>query len=162
VQCKSTYQSSNAKRCSVRSLVTTLSRILVVATIIASNRRHWFYFLCTIDSTGGSDLLCIGDILLYPMFFCNRMFDLLLEPSTLFGDLLGCLVSVVVLSIGVFLSWRGSPDIPRTLFATSPVYISVRKSKGSLSVERITLRDFVESKIPSLYLPFVPAWWLFK
>lgn len=104
---------------------------------------------------------CLRDILVYPPFSCNWMFNLLPEPLTLFGDLLRCLVSVVVLSIGAFLGRRGSPDLPRTLFAPSPVYISV-KSKCSPLVERITLRDFVESKIPTLYLPFVPAWWLSK
>ena len=105
---------------------------------------------------------CLRDILVYPIFFCNRIFNLLLEPSTLFGDQLRCLVSLVILSMGAFLNWRGSPDIPRTHFAPSPVYISVRKLKGSPSVERITLQDFVQSKIPTLFLPFVPAWWLSK
>jgi hypothetical protein len=105
---------------------------------------------------------CLRDVLVYSMFFWNRMFDLLPESSTLLGDLLRRMVSVAGWCSGAFLSRRGSPDIPRTLFAPSPVYISVRKSKGSPSVERINLRDFVESKIPSLYLPFVPAWWLSK
>jgi len=88
------------------------------------------------------------------------------EPTTLFSGssvgVLRFLISVVVLSMGAFLSRRGSPDIPRTHFAPSPIYLSVRKSKGSTMVEKISLRDFVESKMPSLHSPFVPAWWLFK
>jgi hypothetical protein len=72
------------------------------------------------------------------------------------------LISVVALSVGAFLRRRGSPDTPRMHFAPSPVYLSVRKSKGSAEAEKISLRDFMESKMPSLHLPFVPAWWLFK
>jgi hypothetical protein len=87
-------------------------------------------------------------------------------PLTLFGGdnvVLGqFVISIVILFTGAFLSLGGSADIPRTHFAPSPVYISVRKSKGSTTVEKISLRDFVQSKLPSLRSPFVPAWWLFK
>jgi hypothetical protein len=47
-------------------------------------------------------------------------------------------------------------------FAPSPVCLSVRKSKGSAMVEKISLRDFVHSRLPGLRSPYVPAWWLFK
>ena len=72
------------------------------------------------------------------------------------------LISVVILSMGILLRLRGSPDVPKIQFAPSPVSLSVRKSKGSATVEQTSLRDFVQSKLPSLCLPFIPAWWLFK
>lgn len=89
------------------------------------------------------------------------------RPATLFGsgitvDVGRLLISVVILSMGAFLSLRGTPDVPRTHFESSDVYLSVRKSTGSTQAKKISLRDFVELKLPSLRLPFVPVWWLFK
>jgi hypothetical protein len=87
-------------------------------------------------------------------------------PSTLFSgnsvDVAPFVITIVVLSMGAFLGLRGSPDVPRTHFAPSPVYLPVRESKDSTVIKKISLRDFVESKLPSLRQPFIPAWWLFK
>lgn len=87
-------------------------------------------------------------------------------PSTIFKfsgsstDVGRFIVSLVVLSMGAFLSLRGSSHVPRTHFSPSPVHIKVRKSTSSKEVEKISLRDFVETRCPSLSSPFVPAWWL--
>lgn len=84
-------------------------------------------------------------------------------PSNLFTapsvDAGRVLVSLVVLSMGAFLSLRGASHIPKTYFPPSPVKITSRTEKG---VEEISFRKFVEKKCPSLRSPFVPAWWLFR
>ncbi|GBE81054.1 AB-hydrolase YheT [Sparassis latifolia] len=52
--------------------------------------------------------------------------------------------------------------LPKLYFHSPRPSLSVRTSLGSKEVQRISLRSFVESKCPSLYTEFRPAWWLYS
>ena len=64
--------------------------------------------------------------------------------------------------MGCVLSSQASARLPRVHFSSPQVYVSVRKSGDPESTERTSLRALLESKCPSLFSEFRPAWWLFK
>jgi uncharacterized protein len=47
-------------------------------------------------------------------------------------------------------------------FPPQPAILAVRKQQGSEDVEYVSLQTLVESRCPSLFAAFRPAWWLFK
>jgi hypothetical protein len=52
------------------------------------------------------------------------------------------------------------PTVPKVYFGTSPAPIRLHNSKDPAKTDETTLSAFVESKVPSLFSPFLPAWWL--
>jgi hypothetical protein len=44
--------------------------------------------------------------------------------------------------------------------SASPAYFSVRKVTDTADVERLSMRTFLESRVPSLFSEFRHAWWL--
>ncbi|CAL1704788.1 unnamed protein product [Somion occarium] len=52
--------------------------------------------------------------------------------------------------------------VPKLYFASSPAVVAVRKTFNGKQVDRISLRDLVQARCPSLLSPFKPVWWLFS
>ncbi|KAI0748022.1 AB-hydrolase YheT [Daedaleopsis nitida] len=50
--------------------------------------------------------------------------------------------------------------VPKLHFGPIPETVSVKTAASSKAVERITLRDYVQLRCPSLFQEFRPAWWL--
>ena len=49
--------------------------------------------------------------------------------------------------------------VPKLYFGT-PETVFVRPAASTKAIEKVTLRDFVQSRCPSLFQEFRPAWWL--
>ncbi|KAI9064335.1 AB-hydrolase YheT [Trametes sanguinea] len=50
--------------------------------------------------------------------------------------------------------------LPKLYFATAPATVAVRSAASSKAIEKVSLRDFVRFRCPSLLKEFRPAWWL--
>ncbi|KAI0781038.1 AB-hydrolase YheT [Trametes elegans] len=50
--------------------------------------------------------------------------------------------------------------LPKLYFGSVPATVSVRSTTNVKAVERVTLRDFIQLRCPSLFKEFRPAWWL--
>lgn len=62
--------------------------------------------------------------------------------------------------MGAVLSLRiGGACVPRVFSSETPVYLSTR-TQESEDTTRTSTRVFIESRVPSLLLPFRQAWWL--
>ncbi|OSD01613.1 AB-hydrolase YheT [Trametes coccinea BRFM310] len=50
--------------------------------------------------------------------------------------------------------------LPKLYFATAPATVAVKNAASSKAIEKVSLRDFVRFRCPSLLKEFRPAWWL--
>ncbi|KAI0709091.1 AB-hydrolase YheT [Earliella scabrosa] len=50
--------------------------------------------------------------------------------------------------------------MPKLYFGPTPATVSARTAASSKAVERVTLREFIQLRCPSLFREFRPAWWL--
>ncbi|TFK80926.1 AB-hydrolase YheT [Polyporus arcularius HHB13444] len=50
--------------------------------------------------------------------------------------------------------------IPKLFYGPTPATVSARTSAGSKAIERVSLREFLELRCPSLHKEYRPAWWL--
>ncbi|KAI0361988.1 AB-hydrolase YheT [Trametes cingulata] len=63
--------------------------------------------------------------------------------------------------MGAFLSlFSAAYYVPKLYFGSVPATVAARSSASSKAIERVTLRDFVQLRCPSLFKEFRPAWWL--
>ncbi|KAI0637069.1 AB-hydrolase YheT [Trametes polyzona] len=63
--------------------------------------------------------------------------------------------------MGVFFSLLSAAYyMPKLYFGFVPATVAARSAKSSKAIERITLRDFIQTRCPSLFQEFRPAWWL--
>ncbi|KAI0374786.1 AB-hydrolase YheT [Pilatotrama ljubarskyi] len=63
--------------------------------------------------------------------------------------------------MGAFFSlFSAAYYIPKLYFGSVPATVAARSSGSSKAVERVTLRDFIQLRCPSLFTQFRPAWWL--
>ncbi|EIW60478.1 AB-hydrolase YheT [Trametes versicolor FP-101664 SS1] len=63
--------------------------------------------------------------------------------------------------MGVFFSLLSAAYyMPKLHFGSVPATIATKSAASSKAIERITLRDFVQLRCPSLFEEFRPAWWL--
>lgn len=50
--------------------------------------------------------------------------------------------------------------VPKLHYGSSAVTISARAAATPKTIEKVPLSVFVQLRIPSLFQPFRPAWWL--